>query len=429
MNRQDSNGHNGKNQSMNGKNGSNGNSPNGSSQNGNVQNGNGSPHSKNAHNATTITMTHPIPARQVTVGDIAKLLGADLVGDAQTLITGVSGLDGALPGTIAFIENEGLLKTALDSSASAIIGPSSLADKVGVSERKKGLQGKPAVLTGNPRLAFAKVMEYLQPLDLPEGGIHPTAIIEPDAHIGEGVTIREFCYVGHQAHIGDGVVLYPHVVVGNGAQIGNASVLNSSVVINHHVHIGERVRIHSSSVIGGDGFGYVLDNGKHHKVPQIGTVIIEDDVEIGANVCIDRAMLGATRVGSGTKIDNLVQVGHNVQIGKNCILCALVGISGSVIIEDNVVIAGQVGLRDHVRVGKGAVLGAQCGVINNIGVGDFVLGSPAIPQREFMKQQASMKKLPDGIRTLRQMEKQLKALQEQLDALKADSAETFVEVE
>lgn len=398
MNTQGSNGHNGKNGNTNGKNGSNG------------SHGNG---------AATIAMTHPSSARQVTVGDIAKLLGADLFGDAKTLITGVSGLDGALPGTIAFIENEGLLKTALDSSASAIIAPSSLADKVGASDRKKGLQGKPAVLTGNPRLAFAKVMEYMQPLDLPESGIHPSVIIEPDAYIGEGVTIREFCYVGHQAHIGDGVVLYPHVVIGNGAQIGNASVLNSSVVISHHVHIGERVRIHSGSVIGGDGFGYVFDDGKHHKVPQIGTVIIEDDVEIGANVCIDRAMLGATRVGSGTKIDNLVQVGHNVQIGKNCILCALVGISGSVIIEDNVVVAGQVGIRDHVRVGKGAVLGAQCGVINNIAAGDFVLGSPAIPQREFMKQQASMKKLPDGIRNLRQLEKQVEALQKQLDELKA----------
>lgn len=409
MNRQDSNGQNGKNgngsSSANGKNGSNG----------------------SHENGTTITMTHPTSSRQVTVGDIAKLLGADLVGDAKTLITGVSGLDGALPGTISFIENEGLLKTALDSSASAIIAPSSLADKVGASDRKTGLQGKPAVLTGNPRLAFAKVMEYLQPLDLPESGIHPSVIIEPDAYIGEGVTIREFCYVGHQAHIGDGVVLYPHVVIGNGAQIGNASVINSSVVINHHVHIGERVRIHSGSVIGGDGFGYVFDDGKHHKVPQIGTVIIEDDVEIGANVCIDRAMLGATRVGSGTKIDNLIQIGHNVQIGKNCILCAQVGISGSVIIEDNVVVAGQVGIRDHVRVGKGAVLGAQCGVINNIAAGEFVLGSPAIPQREFMKQQASMSKLPDGIRTLRQLEKQVRQLQEQLNELKEAGAKDLVE--
>lgn len=358
-------------------------------------------------------------ARQVTVGDIAKLLGAELIGDAATLISGVSGIDSAMPGTIAFIEHESLLATALDSSASAIIAPSSVGEKVLPADRKKGIQGKPAVLAGNPRLAFAKVMEYLQPVDLPEAGIHPTAIIEPDAHIGEGVTIREFCYVGHHAHIGNGAVLYPHVVVGNGAQIGDASILFPSVVINHHVQIGERVRIHSGSVLGGDGFGYVLDDGKHHKVPQIGTVIVEDDVEIGANVCIDRAMLGATRVGSGTKIDNLVQIAHNVQIGRNVILCGQVGLSGSVTIEDNTVIAGQVGVRDHTKIGKGAVLGAQCGVINNIGPGEFVLGSPAIPQREFLKQEAAKRKLPDTLRAVRELEKQLQQLQEQVDVLTA----------
>jgi UDP-3-O-[3-hydroxymyristoyl] glucosamine N-acyltransferase len=362
-------------------------------------------------------------SRQVTVGEIARLLGAELVGDAKTLITGVSGLDSALPGTIAFIEKESLLPTALDSSVSAIIAPASLADKVRLSDRKKGFQGKPAVLTVNPRLAFAKVMEYMQPLDLPETGIHPTAIIEPDAHIGEGVTIREYCYVGHHAHIADGAVLYPHVVIGNGAQIGEASILYPSVVINHHVHIGARVRIHSGSVIGGDGFGYVQDAGKHHKVPQIGTVIIEEDVEIGANVCIDRAMLGATRVGSGTKIDNLVQIGHNAQIGKNCILCSLVGMSGSVVVEDNVMIGGQVGIRDHSKVGKGAVLGAQCGVMNNIGAGEFVVGSPAVPQRDFFRQEAASRKMPEALRTLRGLEKQVRELQEQLAKMQSDNSD------
>jgi UDP-3-O-[3-hydroxymyristoyl] glucosamine N-acyltransferase len=382
----------------------------------NGYNGNNGHGSIAANGHSTAVVSRP-PARQVTVGDIAKLLGAELIGDARTLITGVSGIDGAQPGTIAFIENENLLETALGSSASAIIAPASIGAKVPACDRKKGLQGKPAVLTGNPRLAFAKVMEYLQPLDLPEVGIHPTAIVEPDAYLGEGVTIREFCYVGKSAHIGDGAVLYPHVVVGNGAQIGNATILYPSVVINHHVHVGERVRIHSGSVIGGDGFGYVLDDGKHHKVPQIGTVIIEDDVEIGANVCIDRAMLGATRVGSGSKVDNLVQIAHNVQIGKNVILCGQVGLSGSVVVEDNAVLAGQVGLRDHVKIGKGAVLGAKSGVMNNIAAGEFVMGSPAVPQREFLKQEAAARKLPEAIRTLRSLEKQVHALQAQIEAI------------
>jgi UDP-3-O-[3-hydroxymyristoyl] glucosamine N-acyltransferase len=182
------------------------------------------------------------------------------------------------------------------------------------------------------------------------------------------------------------------------------------------------VRIHSGSVIGGDGFGYVLDNGKHHKVPQIGTVIIEDDVEIGANVCIDRAMLGATRVGAGTKIDNLAQIAHNVQIGRNVIICALVGLSGSVVVEDDVVLAGQVGARDHVKIGKGAIIGAQSGVMNDIPASGFMLGSPAVAHRDFMKMEASARKLPEALRTLRQLERQVRELQETIEQLAADQS-------
>ena len=263
-------------------------------------------------------------------------------------------------------------------------------------------------------------MEFLQPTVEPEPGIHPTAIVELDAHIGEGVTIREFCHIGHHAHIGNGVVLYPHVVIGDGAQIGDNSVLYPSVVINHHVNIGQRVRIHSGSVLGGDGFGYVMDGGKHRKVPQVGTVIIEDDVEIGANVCIDRATMGATRVGAGTKIDNLVQVAHNVQIGRNCILCGQVGLSGSVIIEDDAVLAGQAGLRDHVKIGKGATIGAQGGIMHDVKAGDFVTGSPGVPHKEFLRMEAAARKLPEALRSLRHLERQMQELQEELKAMKLE---------
>jgi len=353
-------------------------------------------------------------ARHATIGDIAKLLNAELVGDAQTLITSFSSLDNTIPGSISFIENERLLKTALASSAAAFIAPANIAAKM---RRAQRTNGKPAVLTGNPRLAFAKVMEFLQPTTMPEPGIHPSAVVSPDAHIGEGVTISGFCYVGHHAHIGDGTVLYPHVVIGDGAQVGDNCVLYPSVVINHHVSIHNRVSIHSGTVLGGDGFGYVMDGGKHHKVPQLGTVIIEDDVEIGANVCIDRATMGATRVGAGTKIDNLVQVAHNVQIGRNVILCGQVGLSGSVVVEDDAVLAGQVGARDHVKIGKGAVVGAQSGVISRIKAGDFVLGSPAVSHREFLKTQAAGRKLPEAVRTLRSLERQIQELQKQVAEL------------
>lgn len=352
--------------------------------------------------------------RHTTIADIALMLDAEIIGNADTRITGVAGLDSAVPGAILFVENEKRLAEAQSSNAAAIIVPSAVAAKVRRALRQGG---KPALLTGNPRLAFAKVMEYFQPLIMPEEGVHPTAIIEADAHIGEGVSIREFCYIGHHAHIGNGAVIYPHCVIGDGAQIGDDCILYPNVVINHHVHVGQRVRIHSGSVLGGDGFGYVMDEGKHHKVPQVGTVIIEDDVEIGANVCIDRATIGATRVGAGTKVDNLVQIAHNVQVGRNCILCGQVGLSGSVVVEDNVVMAGQAGLADHVKIGKGAILGAKSGVMANVDGGSFMLGSPAIAQRDFMKREAVTRKLPEAMRVLRALEKQVQQMQAQIDEL------------
>ena len=360
-------------------------------------------------------MTSP---RSATIGEIALLLGAQLLGDSQTLITGVAGLDTASAGTISFIENEKMLADAYSGSASAIIAPESLRDELENLQslsRKGRRRPKPVVLAGNPRLAFAKLLEWMQPASMPEKGIHPTAIIEPDAIIGEGVTIREFCYVGHAARIDDGAILYPHVYVGDGAQVGEDCVLYPNVVCGHHVHLGKRIKVHASSVIGGDGFGYVFDGQKHHKVPQIGTVIIEDDVEIGCNVCIDRATMGATRVGEGTKIDNLVQIAHNVQIGKNCILCGQVGLSGSVVVEDNVIMAGQAGLRDHVKIGKGAVLGAKSGIMADVGAGEFVAGAPAVPNRDYMKMNAASRKLPEMTRQLRRLEKLVAELQTKIE--------------
>jgi UDP-3-O-[3-hydroxymyristoyl] glucosamine N-acyltransferase len=360
----------------------------------------------------------PAQPRSATVGEIARLLGAQLLGDAQTLITGVAGFDSASAGTIAYIENERMLPEAFSGGAAAIIAPESLRAELETIQLRttRGRRGaKPVVLTGNPRLAFAKVLEWMQPVVAPEKGIHPTAIIEADAIIGEGVTIREFCYVGHAARIDDGAVLYPHVYVGEGAQIGKECVLYPGVVCGHHVHLGKRVKIHSNSVVGGDGFGYVFDGQKHHKVPQIGTVIIEDEVEIGCNVCIDRATMGATRIGEGTKIDNLVQIAHNVQIGKNCILCGQVGLSGSVVVEDNVMMAGQAGLRDHVTIGKGAILGAKAGIMADVGPGEFVAGAPAVPNRDYMKINAVSRKLPDMARQLRRLEKLVGELQAKIE--------------
>ena len=383
----------------------------------------------------TVSLAPNGQSRTATVGEIARFLGAQIVGDASTLITGFAGLESAAPGTISFIDSDKMISDALASSAAAIIAPESLRQaledafdlraksaangeaKANGARRKLATRHeKPIVLAGNPRLAFAKVLEWMQPASVPEKGVHCTAVIEPDAYIGEGVTIREGCYVGHHARIDDGVILYPHVSVGDGAQIGAGSILYPSVVIYRQVHIGRRVRIHSGSVIGSDGFGYVFDGDRHQKVPQVGTVIIEDDVEIGANVCIDRATMGATRVGEGTKIDNLTQIAHNVTIGKNCIVCGQVGLSGSVVVEDNVMMAGQVGLRDHVRIGKGAILGAKAGIMADIGPGEFVMGSPSLPQRDYMRVHAISRKLPDMARQVRRLEKMVEELSARLDA-------------
>ncbi len=358
-------------------------------------------------------------SRSATTGDIARLLGAQLLGDDKILITGVAGFESASAGTIAFIENERMISEAFGGSAAAIIAPESLRaelETLQLNTKRERRRAKPVVLTGNPRLAFAKLIEWMQPSSSPEIGIHSTAIIEADAIIGEGVTIREFCYVGHAARVDDGAVLYPHVYVGEGAHIGEECTLYPNVVCGHHVHLGKRVRVHAGSVIGGDGFGYVFDGQKHHKVPQIGTVIVEDDVEIGCNVCIDRATMGATFIGEGTKIDNLVQIAHNVQIGKNCILCGQVGLSGSVIVEDNVVMAGQAGLRDHVRIGKGAILGAKAGIMADVGAGEFVAGAPAVPNRDYLKINAVSRKLPDMARQLRKLEKLVAELQAKVES-------------
>ena len=359
--------------------------------------------------------TRTLSARQLTIGDIARLLGAELVGDAETLITSVSSLDEAVPGAIVFVEHDHRVPSAMDSQAAALIVPASSEAEAREAQIKTG---KPVVFSGNPRLAFARVMEFFQLAPQPEVGIHPSAIIDPTAIIGQNVTIREFCYVGRHARIADGATIYPHVTVGDGAQIGEGTVLFPSVVIGHHVSIGARVRVHSGTVIGGDGFGYVPDEkGRHHKVPQVGTVIIEDDVEMGANVTVDRATMGATRIGAGTKIDNLVQIAHNVQIGRNCILCGQVGLSGSVVVEDNAILAGQVGSRDHVRIGKGAIVGAKAGIMNDVPPGEFYIGAPAVPNRQRMKMEAAFVKLPETARTVRDLEKQVKALQDQLAAI------------
>lgn len=320
-----------------------------------------------------------------TVGEIAAFVGGSVVGDASIEIGGVAGLEGAAPGDIAFIDSAKYAAQAMTSRASAVIVPEG-----------HMLEGKTVIQVKHPRRAFAQVVMLFHPPRRPPVGIHPTAVIGDNVALPESASVGPYVVIEDDVRIGERVVIGAGVFIGSRSTIGDDTIIHPHVTIYHDVTIGARVTIHAGSVIGGDGFGYFLVEGTYHKFPQIGSVIIEDDVEIGTNVTIDRGTLGATIIGRGTKIDNLVQVAHNVIIGEDTVIAAQTGIAGSSHIEDHVVIGGQVGIADHVRIGRGAVLGAQAGIPTGkrIPPGEFVWGTPARAMREFKSQYAHLVRLP-----------------------------------
>jgi len=299
----------------------------------------------------------------VKVSDLAQQLGGELIGDGDVQVHGVSPVDAVKPGHVTLAENEQFFAKAEASDAAAIVV------SLPVDQSRK-----PLIRVRKTTLALAKMLAIFHPAQKPEPGVHPTAFVGAGVDLGGGV------------HIG------PNAVVRDGATIG------------------DRVVIHSGTVVGSDGFGYALDGATRVKIPQVGTVVIEDDVEIGANVAIDRSTLGATVIKRGTKIDNLVQIAHNVVIGENTVVCGLVGISGSVTIGDNVTLAGQVGMADHVTIGSNATIGAQSGVTKDLEGGKYYLGSPAVPIGLASRQYAVWANLPELSRRVRELEKQLEEL-------------------
>lgn len=325
--------------------------------------------------------------------EIAELVGGELHGDGEVRIFRASEFMTAHVGSLAFLD-----KTEVDSmtEASCVLLPLGT-DTSGCNS---------AILVKNPKLAFARVAALLHPPKSRAPEIHPSAVIAEDAKIGDNVFIGAFVTIGEGSTIGDGSQLRAGAKIGDNVNIGANCVLHPNVFVDDHCTLGDRVIIHSGVVIGADGFGYVKDEKREYvKFPQIGTVVIEDDVEIGANTCIDRGALGETRIGAGTKIDNLVQVGHNVSIGKRCVIAAQTGISGSVTIEDDCVIGGQVGFGDHVRVQSGAVVGSQAGVLPGKIVRPGVWwGTPIQPLDEYKRQNAMIK----GLGRLREEVKELK---------------------
>jgi len=332
-----------------------------------------------------------------TTGDIAKRLDGEVLGDATAMLTGFATADAAKTGDLTFAETADYFAAAEHSAATAI-----LAGMEWSSARKT------VIRVANPRVAFARAMTVFFPEPAFAPGIHPSAVIAASAQIDPAAHLGPHCTVGERVQIGARCVLQAGNFVGDDAVLGEGTNLFPNVTIYARSQIGQRVRIHANTVIGADGFGYVLDAGVQRKVPQIGNVIIGDDVEIGANSCVDRGALGSTIIGQGTKIDNLVQVGHNCTIGEHCILCSQVGVSGSVKTGNYCVLAGQVGLAGHLKIGNRVTVASKSGVMHDIPDGETWLGIPAQPDRRAKRVILALQRLPDLLKKVAAWEKKLK---------------------
>jgi UDP-3-O-[3-hydroxymyristoyl] glucosamine N-acyltransferase len=331
-----------------------------------------------------------------TTGEVAKHLDGEVLGDPSLLLKGFAPADRAQPGDLTFAENEGYFTRAEQSAASAII-----IDGAFASTRKV------LIRVTNSRIAFAKVLPLFFPEPAFAPGIHPTAIVPPTAEVDPTAHIGPYCMLGDKVRIGRRSVLQGGNYIGANCQLGQEVNLFPNVVLYAGTEIENRVRIHSGTVIGSDGFGYVLDGSVHRKVPQIGNVIIRDDVEIGANVAIDRGALGPTIIGKGSKIDNLVQIAHNVIIGEHCLVVSQAGIAGSTKLGNYVILGGQVGLAGHLKIGDHVSVAAQSGVMHSIADGEKWFGYPAQPDRQTKRQIIALHQLPELIKRVQELEKKL----------------------
>jgi len=330
-----------------------------------------------------------------TASEIAEQVGGEVVGDGGIELAGFAQADAAKPGDLTFAENEKYFRLAEKSQASAILAPEEFASET-----------KPVIRVTNARVAFARVLPLLFPEKQFGPGVHPSAVIAESAQVDNSAHIGPNCVIGENAVIGRQAVLEANCIVGDQSSLGQAVRLFPNVTIYPQSRIGDRVSIHSGSVIGSDGYGYVFDRDHHRKIPQVGGVVIGDDVEIGANCTIDRGALGNTVIGEGTKIDNLVQIAHNVVIGNHCLLVAQNGIGGSTKVGEYTTLAGQVGVVGHIEIGPKSVVAAKAGVLNNLDGGKQYMGFPAISDREAKRQIIALKKLPELIKRIKKLEQE-----------------------
>lgn len=320
----------------------------------------------------------------VTVGQLAEWVRGEVLGDANLPISNARALADAEPGDITFVDGDRHLEAWHNCKASAAVVPVSAP-----------VNGRPIIRVSDPLMAFARIVQNLRGRPAPDTHtVDPTAVVHPTAHLGEGATIGPFAVVGEGSTIGANSLLHAGVVIGRGCRIGADSVLNPHVVVYDDCILGDRVIVHANAVIGADGFGYRFQGGKHAKVPQLGWVEIEDDVEIGAGSTIDRGTFGPTRIGAGTKIDNLVMVAHNCRIGRHNIIAAQVGIAGSSSTGDYVIMAGQAGVIDHIHVGDRSVIAAQSGVTKHLAPDSRVMGFPARPEGLTKRSYVVIEQLP-----------------------------------
>ena len=326
-----------------------------------------------------------------TLRSICEQIGGEISGDGDEPIVGVNAIDVAQHGQLAFAEGERCEAQVRHSHASAVI----------VSKQFPALQGLNLLRVDHPRLSFLKVMHFFEPRAVALGGVHHSAAVSPEAVLAEGVTVSECAVIRPHARIGRGTVVESGVHVGQGVVIGRDCVIGPNVVLMYGVRLGDRVIIHGGTVIGGDGFGYVWADGRHMKVPQIGTVVIEDDVEIGSNVCVDRATMGSTIIRRGTKIDNLVQIAHNDSIGEDVIMAGQAGLAGSVTVGNRVMFGGQSGVVDHVIIADDARIGAATPVTKDVKAGETVWGFPARSVARVKRELAGLALVPKLLQRFR----------------------------
>ena len=333
-----------------------------------------------------------------TLADVAAAVGGELRGDPRLILTGVRGLDDAGPKDLSFVADGRRGAAVAATRAGALLVPS-----------PEAAGGRPAVVVGNPLQALAALLERRFPRPRVRPGVARGARVDRTARLGPGVAVSAGATVGARARIGARTFVGPGACVGAGARLGEDCYLHANATVLEGCLVGDRCVLHAGAVVGSDGFGYVWDGERHRKVPQVGIVRLEDDVEVGANATIDRATLGETVVGRGTKIDNLVQVGHNVVIGEHSLLCGQAGVAGSTRIGRRVTLAGQAGVADHATIGDGAIATAQSGIVTgaHVEAGAVVSGMPAAPHREFLKRSAWLARLPELARRVEELERRL----------------------